>query len=171
MMSAICDFDKPAVFDAEALNVISQFPDILLKRKYPSVLTPHPGEMKRLLKGFGLEDLLEAERPVQASELAEKTNTVVVLKGNRTVIAEKGKPLSINSSGSPALATAGTGDVLPGMIGAFIAQGLPPYDASVCAVFIHGLAGENGKFGTRGLTADDLIGLIPETMKKISPFA
>ena len=69
------------------------------------------------------------------------------------------------------MATAGTGDVLSGMIGSFMAQGLAPFDASVCAVFIHGLAGENGKFGMRGLTADDLIGLIPEAMKKISPFA
>ncbi|MFA6292851.1 MAG: NAD(P)H-hydrate dehydratase, partial [Victivallales bacterium] len=124
MMLALSDFDKPAVFDAEALNVISQIPDILLKRKNPSVLTPHPGEMKRLLKGFGLEQLLEAERPAQAIGLAEKTNAVIVLKGNRTLIAAKGKPLSVNSSGSPALATAGTGDVLSGMIGSFIAQGL-----------------------------------------------
>lgn len=114
---------------------------------------------------------MEEDRPAQALGLAEKTNSVVVLKGNRTVIAARGRPLSVNSTGSPALATAGTGDVLSGMIGAFIAQGLNPFDASVCAVFIHGLAGENGKLGTRGLTADDLIGFIPETMKKISPFA
>jgi NAD(P)H-hydrate epimerase len=171
MMLALCSFGKPAVFDADALNVISRLPDILLKREYPSVLTPHPGEMKRLLKGFDLAHLMEAERPAQALGLAEKTGSVVVLKGNRTVIAAKGKPLSINGSGSPALATAGTGDVLSGMIGSFMAQGLTPFDASVCAVFIHGLAGENGKFGMRGLTADDLIGLIPETMKRISPFA
>ncbi len=171
MMNSLCNFDKPAVFDADALNIFSQFPDILLKRKSPSVLTPHPGEMKRLLKGFGLEHLLKAERTAQALGLAEKTNSVVVLKGNRTVIAAKGKPLSINSSGSPALATGGTGDVLSGMIGSFMAQGLSPFDASVCAVFIHGLAGENEKFGMRGLTADNLIGLIPEAMKKISPFA
>ena len=171
MMLAICGFEKPAVFDADALNIISQLPDILLKRKYPSVLTPHPGEMKRLLKGFDLQHLMEEDRPAQALGLAEKTNSVVVLKGNRTVIAARGRPLSVNSTGSPALATAGTGDVLSGMIGAFIAQGLNPFDASVCAVFIHGLAGENGKLGMRGLTADDLIGFIPETMKKISPFA
>jgi hydroxyethylthiazole kinase-like uncharacterized protein yjeF len=171
MMTALCDFDKPTVFDADALNIISSFPDILLKRKSPSVLTPHPGEMTRLLKGFALDHLMEAERSAQAMGLAEKTNSVIVLKGNRTVIATAGKPLSVNSSGSPALATAGTGDVLSGMIGSFMAQGLAPFDASVCAVFIHGLAGENGKFGIRGLTADDLIGLIPETMKMISPFA
>jgi NAD(P)H-hydrate epimerase len=171
MMAAFCNFDRPAVFDADALNIISQFPDILLKRKHPSVLTPHPGEMKRLLKGFGLEHLQEEERPAQALGLAEKTSSVVVLKGNRTVIAEKGKPVTVNSSGSPALATAGTGDVLSGMIGSFIAQGLTPFNASVCAVFIHGLAGENGKLGNRGLTADDLVGFIPEAMKKISPFA
>lgn len=171
MMLSLFNFEKPAVFDADALNIISQIPDILLKRKHPTVLTPHPGEMKRLLKGFDLAQLMEAERPVQASMLAERTNSVVVLKGNRTVIAAKGKPLMVNSSGSPALATAGTGDVLSGIIGSFIAQGLDPFDASVCAVFIHGLAGENGKFGMRGLTADDLLGLIPETMKRISPFA
>lgn len=171
MMLSLFNFEKPAVFDADALNIISQVPDIFLKRKHPSVLTPHPGEMKRLLRGFGLDQLLEAERTVQASALAEKTNSIVVLKGNRTVIAAKGKPLSINGSGSPALATAGTGDVLSGMIGSFIAQGLDPFEASISAVFIHGLAGENGKFGMRGLTADDLVGLIPETMKMISPFA
>ncbi|HBC85376.1 MAG TPA: hypothetical protein DCZ94_00320 [Lentisphaeria bacterium] len=171
MLLSAGNFEKPAVFDADALNIISKQPSIILKRKFPSVLTPHPGEMKRLLAGFGLAKLVDADRLLQARSLAEKTNSVIVLKGHRTVIASKKCTPAVNTSGSPALSTAGSGDVLSGMIASFIAQGFSPFAASVFAVFIHGLAGENGKFGNRGLIADDLPALIPVTMKKISPFA
>jgi len=168
LLSAV---EKPIVFDADALNIISKNPEIIVKRIYPSVLTPHPKEMKRLLKGFGLEKLINAERLAQATALADKTHSTVVLKGHRTIVAARGRKPYVNSSGSPALATAGSGDVLSGMIASFIAQGISSFEASMCAVFIHGLAGEEGSFGIRGLTADDLPGIIPGTMKRISPFA
>ncbi len=171
MMASASNFEKPAVFDADALNIISTAPEILLRRRFLSVLTPHPGEMKRLLSGFGLADALKSDRITQATVLAEKTNSIVVLKGHRTVIASKGFKPVVNTSGSPALATAGSGDVLSGMIASFIAQGLDPRSASIAAVFIHGLAGEDSKFGKRGLIADDLLKLIPSAMRRISPFA
>ncbi len=171
LLTLISEIEKPIVFDADALNIISRNPEIITKRMYPSVLTPHPGEMKRLLKGMDLEKMSDSDRLAQASILAEKTHSTVVLKGHRTIVAARGRKIFINSSGSPALSTAGSGDVLSGIIGSFIAQGLSTFEASICAVFIHGLAGENGKYGNRGLTADDLPGLIPETMRMISPFA
>jgi len=171
LLQRLSAIEKPIVFDADALNIISKNPEIIVKRIYPSVLTPHPKEMKRLLKGFGLDKLIDSDRLSQAVALADKTHSTVVLKGHRTVVATRGRKPYINSSGSPALATAGSGDVLSGMIASFIAQGSSSFDASMCAVFIHGLAGEEGNYGTRGLTADDLPGIIPGTMKRISPFA
>lgn len=162
---------KPLVFDADALNLAAENPDIILKCRGEKVLTPHPGEMQRLLKGFKLKKLQKSDRIKQARALAEKTSSVVVLKGCRTVIASPDQSVTVNGSGSPALAVMGTGDVLSGMIGTFLAQGIKAYDAARTAVFIHGLAGEMSPAGIRGLTADDLILLIPEAMKEISPFA
>jgi len=95
----------------------------------------------------------------------------MVLKGHRTVVADSIHLPAINSSGSPALATAGTGDVLAGMIAAFLAQNMDSYDAARSAVFIHGLTAELSDLGMRGLIADDLLELLPFAMKEISPFA
>jgi hydroxyethylthiazole kinase-like uncharacterized protein yjeF len=168
MLGEVLKIDKPMVIDADALNIISDNTD-MLDRKNITVLTPHPGEMKRLIKGFALqtpEDRIEA-----AKNLASRTGAVIVLKGNRTVISSPEGEIRINGSGTPALATAGSGDVLSGMIGAFIAQGEDEFQATVDSVFIHGRCGEYNGLGIRGTTADDLIDLIPEKMIEISPFA
>ena len=161
---------KLIIWDADGLNFLSDTP-WLLDRLSGTVLTPHPGEMRRLLKGFGIKNIPESERPRQALSLAAKTNSVVVLKGQHTVTACPGHPPLLNSSGTPALASAGTGDVLSGIIGALLIQKTPPLQAAACAVFIHGLAAEFSPFGTRGFSADDLIDLIPRAMLRISPFA
>lgn len=170
MLDAIIDTDKPVVWDADALNILARNQS-LIDRESATVLTPHPGEMQRLLNGFNLTSAMLKDRISQAVALAEKTGAVTVLKGNHSVIAAKQHPLTINSSGSAALATAGSGDVLTGIIGAFLAQGIAAFDAAKFAVFIHGLAGEQTPLGIRGLTADDLIDLIPVAMQQISPFA
>lgn len=165
----ISKISKRIVFDADALNIIAKFAE---KIEIPpnSVLTPHPGEMRRLLTGFGLESLIDSDRLTQASGLASKLKTVVVLKGHQTVIASSER-ICVNSSGTPGLASAGTGDVLAGIIATFLAQGVDPFDAAIAGVFIHGFAAELSPSGHRGLTADELISLIPAAMKKISPFA
>lgn len=169
MLGEIRNINKPVVWDADALNILS-FNQSLIDRESATVLTPHPGEMQRLLRGFNLINALEADRFAQASALAEKSGAVIVLKGNNSVIATPGQTITVNSSGSPALATAGSGDVLTGIIGALLAQRINHFDAAKFAVFIHGLAGEQPPLGVRGLTADDLVDLIPIAMQQISPF-
>lgn len=163
--------EKPMLFDADALNMLSSFPELVMNRLSHTILTPHHGEMQRLLKCYELEMLLDSDRLTKAQALAAKTESTVILKGHRTIIASIDRVVTVNSSGSPALATAGSGDVLAGMAGALLARGIDAFDASVTAAYVHGLAGETGKFGVRGLTADDIVDMIPEAMKETSPFA
>ncbi|MFN0245674.1 MAG: NAD(P)H-hydrate dehydratase [Kofleriaceae bacterium] len=148
----------PAVLDADALNLVSQDPGAIAKAAGPIVITPHPGEAARLL---GIPTAaVEANRLSAARTLAKMTGAVVVLKGARTVICDGtiGDDFcAINPTGSPGLATAGSGDVLAGAIAALIAQGTTPADAACCAAFLHGRAGE-ALFAThgRGAVSSDL---------------
>lgn len=170
-LRSLITLEKPMLFDADALNMLSLFPELIMNRLSHTIVTPHHGEMQRLLKGFELEMLLDSDRLTKAQAFAAKTESTVILKGHRSIIASIDRAATVNSSGSPALATAGSGDVLAGMAGALLARGVDAFDASVTAAYIHGLTGEVGKFGVRGLTADDIVNLIPEAMKEISPFA
>ena len=170
LMAEIFTLDKPLIIDADALNLIAIKPGILKKNsKY--IFTPHPGEAKRLYNGFELSGYTEENRILQAKALVEKTGGTVVLKGHRTVVVTENNTVSINGSGCPALATAGSGDVLAGIIAANSACGMCSFDAAALSVFVHGLAGEIGNNGMRGLIADDLADLIPTALKKLSPFA
>lgn len=162
----------PAVFDADALNLASSNPELVSGLGGKAVVTPHPGEMRRLLAGFGLHSLLEAGRFEQAKALSERLGSCVVLKGCRTAIAGAGGRIAVNSSGCPALATAGSGDVLSGLCAALLARGLDPFDSARASVFLHGLAGElAAPCGSRGVIADDLNRFIPEALKELSPLA
>ncbi len=148
----------PAVLDADALNVLAADPTVIAKAAGPVIITPHPGEAARLL-GISSADV-EADRLSAARTLAKKTSAVVVLKGARTVICDGtlGDDFcAINPTGSPALATAGAGDVLAGAIAGLVAQGCAPSDAACTAVFLHGRAGE-ALFAThgRGAMSSDL---------------
>ena len=143
-------FPGKLLLDADALNLLAAHP-VLWKRRTPCVMTPHPGEAERLRRAFGIPEGLT--RTELAGELAARTGAVIVLKGARTVVADASGRISFNCSGAPALATAGSGDVLAGLIGALLANGLPVYDAARLGVFIHGMAGE--RCG-RGCIADDL---------------
>jgi NAD(P)H-hydrate epimerase len=154
----------PVVLDADALTLLAENPDILPKNRPQTILTPHPGEMARLLKCKTTD--IQNRRLAAAAELAEKFGVYVVLKGAGTVIATPAGRLSINFSGNALLATAGSGDILTGIIGSFLAQGLPPLAAAQAGVFLHGLIADQllaSGFGY-GVTAVELERALPNTL-------
>jgi NAD(P)H-hydrate epimerase len=170
-LNYLCSLEKPLVIDADALNIISQVPE-MLRGKESNILTPHPGEMKRLMNAFDLSDYLNQPRELQAKALAEATDCTIVLKGHRTVIASPDGRIKINLTGGPMLATAGSGDCLAGIIGALLAgEESDIFEIAAAGVYIHGIAGEISRYGYRGMIADDIPLLLPEAMKQISPFA
>lgn len=150
----------PLVIDADGLNALAGYTDSLLEAAALPVLTPHPGELSRLT---GLPvPAINADRLAAAREAAARFGAIVVLKGAGTVVAYPDGEAFINTSGNAALATGGTGDVLAGVIAAFIAQGLTSHDAAVAGVYIHGLAGELAAAGRLvGMAAGDLLAALP----------
>ncbi len=157
----------PLVIDADGLNALAGHTDILKRAKAPVILTPHPGEMGRLL-GITSVDV-QKDRITIASGFAMKYKVLLVLKGAGTVVAMPDGRAFINSTGNPGMATGGTGDALTGMIGGFLAQGLPAEAAARLGVYLHGLAGDLAatEKGEAAMIAGDLIEKIPEAMKKI----
>jgi ADP-dependent NAD(P)H-hydrate dehydratase / NAD(P)H-hydrate epimerase len=155
----------PTVMDADVFTAFAGHPEFLSRPSAPLVITPHPGEMARLL-GRSTADV-EAERLTVARETATELGVTVVLKGARTVIASPDGRIAINLSGTPALAKAGAGDVLTGMIGAFLAMGLDTWDASLISVYVHGRCGEvlAERSGVHGLLASELVEALPEVME------
>jgi ADP-dependent NAD(P)H-hydrate dehydratase / NAD(P)H-hydrate epimerase len=152
----------PLVLDADGLNAVAHDLESVAEAGAPVVMTPHPGEMSRLL-GRLTKDI-QANRLDAALELAERTEAIVVLKGSQTVVANPEGRLMINSTGNPALAHGGTGDVLTGMIGGFLAQKIDPFDAACLAVYLHGLAADVRAScqGGRGMLASELLDDLPE---------
>ena len=151
----------PVVIDADGLNTAEQWLEQAGQAQMPVILTPHPGEMARL---SGLETgYIQSNRLAVAQEFAEKKHVWLVLKGANTIIAAPDGRLYMNVMDSPALAVAGSGDVLAGMIGAFLAQGLPPEEACCAAVYAHGLAGRHvaETIGEVSSKASDIIQSIP----------
>ncbi|OGS95321.1 MAG: NAD(P)H-hydrate dehydratase [Gallionellales bacterium RIFCSPLOWO2_12_FULL_57_18] len=135
--------DAALVLDADALNILAQRPDLrilLLSRKNATVLTPHPGEAARLL-ACGIGEV-QADRVAAVRQLAQKFGCSVVLKGADSLCATRDGRLFVNRTGNPGMSAAGMGDVLTGMIAAFIAQGMPADDALLLAVHLHGAAGD-----------------------------
>jgi NAD(P)H-hydrate epimerase len=157
----------PMVVDADALNLLAtELPAIVRAAPGPRILTPHPGEMARIL-GITTADV-GAARLDSVRRLAADAGAIVVLKGARTLIATPDGTVFVNPTANPALATAGSGDVLTGLIGALLAQGLEPVDAAVAGVFIHGRVGDEAvaqKSG--GVIAGDLADLIGPVMAKL----
>ncbi|HDY89967.1 MAG TPA: NAD(P)H-hydrate dehydratase [bacterium] len=145
------------LIDADGLNNLSKIKDWPNQCKAHLLLTPHPGEMAKLWSGLFREEP-PPKRQEQAVKLAQRTKTVVVLKGARTIVSN-GEKVYINKTGNPGMATAGTGDVLTGVITALIGQGLSRFDAAVLGVYIHGLAGDIAvkKTGQVSLIATDII--------------
>ncbi|HUM12493.1 MAG TPA: NAD(P)H-hydrate dehydratase [Myxococcaceae bacterium] len=154
--------DVPVLIDADGLNALAGHADLLPRSRAPVVLTPHPGEMARLT-GRPVHELQE-NRLGAATDFARANRVVVVLKGARTVVADSRGQARVNPTGNPGMATGGTGDVLSGMIGAFLAQGLAPVDAASVGVLAHGLAGDAAarRWGRLGLIASDLTAALGE---------
>ena len=154
------------VIDGDGLNNLSKIKNWPEKLKANLILTPHPGEMKRLWSGLFREQL-PPDRQQQAGRLAQHTKTIVVLKGAGTVVTD-GQKVYINKTGNPGMATAGSGDVLTGTITALIGQGLSNFDAAVLGVYIHGLAGDISaeKTGQISLIATDIIQALGEAFMK-----
>jgi len=161
----------PIVLDADGLNAFG--PTLVKEKKYlaNTILTPHPGEMGRLT---GLSTAkIQADKIGVAQQFAHKIGATVVLKGAYTVIAFPSGETYLNPTGNPAMATAGMGDVLAGVIGGYLAQGLPVHKAAVAGVFHHGLAGDRAalKKGVRGLLASDVIEEFPSLSISSPPTA
>jgi hydroxyethylthiazole kinase-like uncharacterized protein yjeF len=149
----------PLVLDADALNLLASHPDFqddLRTRMYPCVLTPHPGEASRLLGCHTKE--IQADRIAAVQQLAQKFNCSVVLKGADSLCATRDGKLFVNKTGNPGMSSAGMGDVLTGMIAAFIAQGLTADNALLLAVHLHGAAGDAlvEQHASIGMTATDV---------------
>jgi NAD(P)H-hydrate epimerase len=157
----------PLVLDADALNALVGSVDTLVKAKAPLVLTPHPGEMARLI-GITAADI-QRDRIGMARGFAEEYGVTVVLKGAGTIVATPLGGVFINTTGNPGMATGGTGDVLTGMIGSLLAQGFGTTQAACLGVYLHGLAGDLAveEKGETGMLAGDVIGKIPEAIKKV----
>jgi ADP-dependent NAD(P)H-hydrate dehydratase / NAD(P)H-hydrate epimerase len=158
----------PLALDADGLNAFAGDLQALAGRPGPTVLTPHPGELGRLL-GIGAAEV-EQDRVAAALAAAERSRAVVVLKGRRSLIASPEGELWINPTGHPILASGGSGDVLTGLLGALLAQGYESLAAARLAVFLHGLAGEQlaAQNGARGGRAGDLVEQLPAAWRSLA---
>ncbi|MFT5434898.1 MAG: hydroxyethylthiazole kinase-like uncharacterized protein yjeF, partial [Myxococcota bacterium] len=157
--------DCPVVLDAGALSLLAAEPELFDSARAPLVLTPHPGEAARLLGVRSVD--IQADRFGALEELVELTGGIVALKGARTLIGAPDGRIAINRTGGPALAKAGTGDVLMGIICAFLARDLDPFDAVRTAVHVHGLAGDRAAdvFGDDSVVASDLPSILSAVLK------
>jgi hydroxyethylthiazole kinase-like uncharacterized protein yjeF len=159
--------NKPCVLDADALNALSASPKSLPKPAHNFVITPHPKELSRLT-GKSVEDLLK-DRVGSALDAAKEFQCVVVFKGAYTLIANPDGQVYVNPTGNSGMATAGAGDVLSGIIGGLMAQGLSPFDAACAGVYIHGRAGDlvAANIGQAGIISGDIRSAIPLALTNI----
>ncbi|HMI38813.1 MAG TPA: NAD(P)H-hydrate dehydratase, partial [Nitrospiraceae bacterium] len=159
--------NRPSVLDADALNALTGRASLLTECKTPPILTPHPGEMARLELDATTQSV-NADRIGTARRFARERGVFVVLKGARTVIARPDGLVAICPTGNPGMATAGTGDVLTGMIVGLLAQGVSAWDAACAATYFHGSAGDlaSQRLGQPGMLASDLIAQIPYALQR-----
>lgn len=159
---------KPLVIDADAINALVKDVSVLKRKSVPLVITPHPGEMARLM-GTSVEEI-QKNRIKTARDFSKNFEVITVLKGSRTIVASPDGRVYINTTGNSGMATGGTGDVLTGVIASFIGQGLEPLEAAVAGVYIHGLSGDiaTASTGEHGLTAGDLVEKLPLAIKKLA---
>ncbi|MCK4659955.1 MAG: NAD(P)H-hydrate dehydratase [Phycisphaerae bacterium] len=169
ILELLNDYSGSIVLDADGLNTLADagcweasWPDQV-------VLTPHPGELKRLMRGFKVDTDLE-DRRRSTTDLALHTGAAVVLKGNGTVVSD-GERIYVNQTGNSGLATGGSGDVLTGVIAGLLGQQMSRIDAAVLGVYLHGLAGDIGaeEMGKLSLMAWDLLDFIPEAILELEP--
>ncbi|MCB9100376.1 MAG: NAD(P)H-hydrate dehydratase [Anaerolineales bacterium] len=165
---ALPDSLPPLVLDADALNILAQEREWWRQLPPDSVLTPHPGEMARLM-GTTTQDV-QANRLAIATEMAAKWQQIVLLKGAHTIVAAPHGRTMVLPFANPALAKAGSGDVLAGTIVSLRAQGVPPFEAAVAGAYLHGLAGENVRrtVGATSATAGDLVACLPAATRELA---
>ena len=159
--------EKPLVLDADALNYCARHPEALRQLTCPAVLTPHPGEMARLCDDTVPE--IQSDRLGAAQMKARETGAVVVLKGAATVIAGPDGRCALNPTGNPGMAKGGSGDVLAGVIGALLAQGVTPFRAGALGAFLHGWAGDlcARDLSQRAMLPTDLVGYLPRVFREL----
>ena len=174
VVERLLDWGRPCVFDADAINALSSFADSEWQERVrdrdhsaPLILTPHPGELARLA------GVAASDRETQisaASKLCDDHGMFVVVKGGPTVVVGPGGKHWQNSTGNPGMATAGSGDVLTGVISSFLAQGISAWDATRLGVWVHGLAGDLAaqQNGQAGMTAVDICGCLPQAVAAVS---
>ncbi|MCL4475744.1 MAG: NAD(P)H-hydrate dehydratase [Nitrospirae bacterium] len=194
MAEIILSSRAPLVVDADGINSLSdprgkgqEAREILKKALAPVILTPHPGEMARLLQSAGgkvqgekesqsdiaasrLRNEIEKDRISTAIRFSKETGTYLIFKGVPTIVAEPEGRAFINSTGNPGMATAGIGDVLTGMVSSFLAQGMNPLNSAILGVFMHGLAGDLAAHekGMHSLIASDIIDALPATFQEMT---
>jgi ADP-dependent NAD(P)H-hydrate dehydratase len=160
---------RTVVLDADGLNLLAETARPRPRRGPPLILTPHPGEFRRLAGAIGVrgDPTDEQQRPTAAAELADMHDAVVVLKGHRSIVTD-GRRCYVNGTGNAALATAGSGDVLTGVIAALCAQGMEPFEAAVLATHLHGLGADLWKQqnGAVGLRAMELADRLPAAIRE-----
>lgn len=156
----LSEYRGPVVVDADGINLISRHKNILRGRTSPTILTPHAGEFARI---YGA---LPMDRVADAQSLAKQFGAVVLLKGHNTVITD-GNKTYINTTGNPGMAVGGSGDVLSGMIVSLVGQGIAPLEATACAAWLHGAAGDlcAAEIGQYGMTPTDMLHVLPRLMK------
>ncbi len=158
---------QPMIIDADGLNALYRSTAILASCAGPRVLTPHPGEMARLLD-CSIGDVI-ADREDTVRKFSIPHRCVTVLKGHATLVCDESGGLYVNSTGNSGMATGGAGDVLAGLLGGLLAQGTPPRDAALIAVYLHGLAGDlaAARMTERALIAGDLVDALPDAWRTL----
>lgn len=169
LVRSLLDTRHAVVLDADGLNLLAFAGSPSGGRAAPLVMTPHPGEFRRLAAACGITEnpTDPASRPLAAAMLAQAHHAIVVLKGSRTIVTD-GQAVYVNQTGNPALATAGSGDVLTGLIASLMAQGMSAFDAAVLGVHLHGLAADiwAEAHGRSGLHAGDLARALPDAFER-----
>ena len=171
LIRVLSKYDGPVIIDADGLNTIAadeNLQDLVAKTRAKVIMTPHVGEARRLLGGQADQGHLTREEMAEA--LTKKYNVIVVMKGAGTIVSLSNNEAYINTTGNPGMATAGSGDVLTGIIASFAGQGMRTGDAARAGVFVHGLAGDMAAehFGEYGLTASDIADYVPFALKELT---
>ncbi|KAB2351780.1 NAD(P)H-hydrate dehydratase [Actinomadura rudentiformis] len=164
LVEAALSTDLPVLVDADGLTILARRRD-LLRREAPTVLTPHAGELSRLLDVE--REIIEARRLEHVRRAAAELSAIVLLKGSTTLVAEEDRPVRVNPTGTPRLATAGTGDVLSGLIGALLAGGMQALDAAAAGAYLHGLAARLSSDGAP-ISAFDVVSALPDAFRSLA---
>jgi len=164
----VSELELPMVIDADGLNALAEVPDSLRSRTVPTIISPHPGEMSRLT-GLSIHDI-QKNREGIAETYAKKWRVEVILKGAPSVVATHDGDLFVNTTGNSGMSTAGSGDVLTGILAALLCQGVEAHDAAVLGTYLHGLAGDIAAetYTTRGMVAGDMVRCLPDVWRRLS---